>query len=142
MINVTGTTNKKLLAYIERVSAYLGVQDVDIDIVKSCAADAGGYCDGDAEWCNIEIARNDAVGKIPMYQLMINIAHEMVHASQILTGRLVNKGMVMRYDFNVPVGLSFQWIWEGNVYTDVAYDDHPWEIEAYELEEKVYNICK
>ena len=142
MVNVTGTTNKKLLAYIVRVAAYLDVQDVDIDIVKSCAGDAGGYCDGDLDWCNIEIARNDAVGKVPMYQLMINIAHEMVHASQILTGRLVNKGMVMRHDFNVPVGLSFQWEWEGNLYTDLPYDDHPWEHEAYALEEKVYNICK
>lgn len=141
MINVTGTKNKALIEYIERVAQHLCVHDVDVDIVSRCAGDAGGYCDGDDDWCDIEIARNDAVGKIPMDQMMINIAHEMIHASQIQTGRLINKGFVMRKVDGVDA-LTLEWIWEGQSYIDTKYDDQPWEIEAYELEEKVYNICK
>jgi hypothetical protein len=142
---VQGTVNKKLIAYIERVYNYLGLAEfedclIDLDFVKECAGGAGGYCDGDDEMINVEIARQDAVGRIPMKNLMINIAHELVHVQQMASGRLVNKGFVFRDDN--PDVLTTKQIFEGKEYIGVRYDEQPWEIEAYKLEEVVYEVCK
>lgn len=142
---VHGTVNKKLIAYVERVYNYLGLDEfeeclIDLDFVKECAGGAGGYCDGDDEMINVEIARQDAVGRIPMKDLMINIAHELVHAQQMASGRLVNKGFVFRNDN--PDVLTTKQIFDGQEYVGVNYKDQPWEIEAYKLEEVIYEECK
>jgi hypothetical protein len=145
-IIVQGTQSKKLIAYIERVYAYLGLYKtdawVDVSIVKECSGGAGGYCNGDEDIVDVEIARNDYVGKIPMKNLMINIAHEMIHARQIATGRLVNKGFVFRTEEDGSQTMTTKHIFEGQEYIGVAYRDQPWEIEAYKLEETVYEVCK
>jgi len=145
-IEIVGTKNKKLIAYIERVYNYLGLDNtwafVDFEITKECAGGAGGYCDGDDETINIEIARQDAMGRIPMKNLMINIAHEMVHAKQMASGRLVNKGFVFRKNDNGQQVMTTKQIFDGQEYVGVRYDEQPWEIEAYELENVVYEACK
>lgn len=127
-VSVNGSANKKLLAYIDRVIAHLNLDAydawIDIEIQSRCDGDVAGYAYGDEENVNIEIARNDAAGKIPMKDLMINIAHELVHALQIAAGRLDDQ------------------VFEGVDYSDVPYREQPWEIEAYDLEEKIYEICK
>ena len=142
---IQGTVNKKLISYVERVYNYLGLDEfedclIDLDFVKECVGGAGGYCDGDDETINVEIARQDAVGRIPMKDLMINVAHELVHAKQMASGRLVNKGFVFRDDN--PCVLTTKQIFDGQEYVGVNYKDQPWEIEAYELENVVYEACK
>ena len=142
---VQGTVNKKLIAYVERVYNYLGLAEfeeclIDLDFVKECAGGAGGYCDGDDEEIRVELARQDAVGRIPMKDLMINIAHELVHAQQMASGRLVNKGFV--FCDNNPGALVTKQIFDGQEYVGVPYKDQPWEIEAYNLEEVIYEECK
>lgn len=142
---VQGTTNQKLLAYVERVYNYLGLDEfeeclIDLDFVKECSGGAGGYCNGDDEEIQVELARQDAAGRIPMKDLMINIAHELVHAQQMASGRLVNKGFVFRDDN--PGVMTTKQIFDGQEYVGVNYKDQPWEIEAYNLEEVIYNECK
>lgn len=142
---VQGTTNQKLLAYVERVYNYLGLDEfeeclIDLDFVKECSGGAGGYCNGDDEEIQVELARQDAAGRIPMKDLMINIAHELVHAQQMASGRLVNKGFVFRDDN--PGMMTTKQIFDGQEYVGVKYDEQPWEIEAYNLEEVIYNECK
>ena len=145
---IRGTTSKKLIASINRLSDHLGLTDsptlVEVDIRKKCANDAGGYCHGDDNDIQIEIARYDAEGKIPTAVLMQNLAHEFIHAKQIAEGRLVNHGFIFRKNKTSEndIGLSYKWLWEGKAYIDVPYSDHPWEHEAYALEEEVYNTCK
>lgn len=144
-MNVQGTVNKKLIAYVERVYNYLGLDEfedcyIDLDFVKECAGGAGGYCDGDDEEIRVELARQDAVGRIPMKDLMINIAHELVHAQQMASGRLVNKGFVFRDDN--PGVMTTKQIFDGQEYVGVRYDEQPWEIEAYNLEKVIYEECK
>lgn len=142
---VQGTVNKKLIAYVERVYNYLGLAEfeeclIDLDFVKECAGGAGGYCDGDDEEIRVELARQDAVGRIPMKDLMINIAHELVHAQQMASGRLVNKGFVFRDDN--PEVLAVKQVFDGQEYVGVPYNEQPWEIEAYNLEKVIYEECK
>ena len=146
-MEIRGTQSKKLIAYIDRVISYLDLHDVpgliDIDILRECANGAGGYCHGDENHIQIEVARYDHNGKVPTALLMQNIAHEMIHADQICRGRLVNHGFVLNPDkSDAEVGLSYKWEWEGQEYIDIPYDDHPWEHEAYSLEETVYAACK
>ena len=144
---VQGTVNKKLIAYVERVYNYLGLAEfedclIDFDFRKECAGGASGYCDGDDEMINVEIGRQDAVGRIPMKDLMINIAHELVHAKQMASGRLVNDGFVLKTNDAGEQCLTSKQTFEGVEYIGVAYDDHPWEHEAYGTEEEIYLACK
>lgn len=144
-MHIEGTEDQKLIDYVERVYFHLGLNIYEdcyfnVDFRPRCDGNAGGFCNGDEEEVFVEIARNDAVGRIPKKELMINIAHELVHAYQIASGRLVNKGFVFRDDN--PDVLTMKQIFDGVEYVGVAYRDQPWEIEAYDLEEKVYEACK
>jgi hypothetical protein len=145
-MDIQGTKSQKLISYIERVADYLGLYELDayieIEIKKYCDGGAGGFCNGDDNDVLIEIARNDAVGRIPMDQMMINIAHEMVHAQQMASGRLINKGLVFRKEKDGSQTLTTKQIFDGVEYVGVPYMEQPWEIEAYGLEEKVYESCK
>ena len=142
---IEGTVDKKLISYVERVYNYLGLDEFedclfDLHFVKECAGGAGGYCNGDDEHVEVELARQDGEGRIPKKDLLINIAHELVHAQQMASGRLVNKGFVFRDD-NLGV-LTTKQIFDGQEYVGVNYKDQPWEIEAYKLEEVIYEVCK
>ena len=139
---ITGTVNKRLIAYIERVQAYLGLEgcDIELGITRTCDGGAGGYCHGDDEEVIIEIARIDDLGPLSAIQLKKNIAHEMVHAFQLLTKQMVNVGMVACSDS--PIGLKYVVEWEGKPYSNVPYNDQPWEIDAYGKEAGVYEMCK
>jgi hypothetical protein len=148
MDKISGTKSQKLISYIHRVSNYLGLYEhpecyFEINLVDKCDAMAGGWAHGDDESVFIEIARNDYQGKVPMVDIMINIAHEMVHAKQLASGRLIDHGLV--YCGKIKDGepqLSFKRSFDGKEYIDIRYDDQPWEIEAYALEEIIYDYCK
>jgi hypothetical protein len=140
-IEVIGSKSKKLLGYIERVSDYLDLSLTKpafmLTFKKNCSSNAGGYCNGDQDFIEIEIAREDTQGKIPLEDLMINIAHELVHAKQIAEGRLRNLGFVLKENT-----LVYCWEWEDKEYSAIAYKDQPWEIEAYSLENKIFQACR
>ena len=59
---------------------------------------------------------------------MITLAHEMVHAEQILRGKFVDN-----------------YIWKGRSYEKAVdnecYEYLPWEMSALRLEEKLYKKC-
>ena len=140
---INGTRNQKLIDFIESVYYQLGLNQYEdclfeLDFLPKCAGGAGGYCDGDDEYIQIEIARSDLQGRIRMDDLKINIAHEMIHAQQIASGRLINKGFVLVED---PIRgnkfMAAKQIWEGKEYVGCKYDEQPWEKEAYSLEKKV-----
>jgi hypothetical protein len=140
-IEIVGTKSKKLIEYINRASDYLELYNTEalfiLEVHKNCASNAGGYCNGDQDSVLIEIAREDAQGKIHLDDMKINIAHELVHAKQISEGRLVNLGFVLKGN-----ALIYCWEWKGREYTEIAYEDQPWEIEAYALEKEVYEACR
>jgi len=146
MLTITGTKSKSLTAYIERVYNYLYLHQsdafVDVNLVPELPGNAGGYCDGDVDEINVDIARKDACGTISKKDLLINIAHEMVHAQQISSRMLENGGIVLVEDPSGNKKMTTKQIWGGKEYIGTPYADQPWEIEAYELENKVYEECK
>lgn len=127
--------------YVFNLANELGILDHDADIdirfVDKCDGHAGGYCFGDNEEVEIEIATHVQGEPLEEETLMINLAHEMVHAKQLITGQLVDHGIQLTSagDCQALVKVSE---WEGKTMTNVPYDDQPWEIEAYAMERELY----
>lgn len=92
-----------------------------------------GETDGDEDRVDIRFSTEDQDDK----SLKINIAHEFVHAVQILSGRLIHVGLTLDED-----GLSYKHIFDGVEYKNLAYEDHPWEAEAYRYEEEIYEAVE
>jgi len=127
--------------YINAVSEVLELGQYDttlfIDLMKKCDGDAGGYCYGDAEEINIEIATHVMGEALDIDTIKTNIAHEMVHAQQIASGRLNDYGVQIVDDCLVKVAE-----WDGEYHTNTPYDDQPWEIDAYAREAQVAQEAK
>ena len=146
-LDIRGTTSQKLLDYVGRVYSHLGLDEFeeclfDVDFKPRCDGDAGGYCNADDGQVFVELARSDSEGRIPMEDLMVNIAHEMVHAKQMASGRLINNGFVLRTNDEGDTCLTTKQTFDGVEYVSVAYKDHPWEQEAYGTEREIYLTCK
>ena len=69
----------------------------------------------------------DTSMKNPFDQVLIWLAHEMVHLKQFVRGEL----------FDYATG-NVQW--KSRTYRRVHYTDQPWEKEAYRLEEELYEM--
>jgi len=111
-----------LVSFIGRVCEELNIYDyegfVDIEFLHDLDGHGGGSS-GDDQTAYVSIAQHDSQGVIPIDEMLRNIAHELVHVQQFLSGRLD--------DFT----------WEGVDYFGTPYLERPWEIEAYEMEEKL-----
>ena len=94
--------------------------NIEIDIVQSCEGNAAGYCLGDTDFAEIELARNCMGVAYSLDEVAKHLAHELVHAKQWIKGELGETGQ----------------IWHGVSYRgcETAYIDRPWEEEAYRLE--------
>lgn len=134
--------NDKYEDYCYNVAGVLGIAEneavVDIEFSRKLDGDAGGYCFGDNEHVEIQIATHVMGEALAEEDILKNIAHEMIHAQQIIQGRLVDHGLQI-----VSVGDTESIIkaqtWDGEYYTNTAYDDQPWEIDAYAREKNVMN---
>ena len=127
--------------YISAVAAVLDLDkydsDIRIDLMKKCDGDAGGYCYGDAEDIDIEIATHVQGEALDIETIKTNIAHEMIHAQQIASGRLNDHGIQIIDECLVKVAE-----WDGEYHTNTKYDDQPWEIDAYTREAQVAQEAK
>jgi hypothetical protein len=115
--------------------------DIDIVLTNRCDGDAGGYCHGDDEQIEIELATHVQDYQIPFDRLMINLAHEMVHAKQLIKRELCDKGVVGVTNTPEKIGLSMKQIWKGEAFIDCPYWQQPWEKEAYSMEKEVFKAC-
>lgn len=97
------------------------------------ADDMNGFC----EWVitnirprEFEISLNC---KREMDEVLISLAHEMVHVAQFVSDR-------MQHRFKG----GYKFIWEGQEINTEEYEyfDLPWEIEAYDLENVLYEKYK
>ena len=126
--------------YINAVGAVLNIFDstteIEVEFSNKLDGDAGGYCSGDLEQIDIEIATHVQGEALSVETIQRNIAHEMRHAQQIITGRLEDLGLqiLQAGDTQTLVKVS---IWDGETYTNTKYEDQPWEIDAYAREEEV-----
>ena len=95
--------------------------DIDVRIVTQCDNENYALCWGDKNSAEIELARGSGDIKFTLDEMVLNLAHELVHAKQFIKGELhptLNK-------------------WKSLDYYDVAYSRQPWEKEAYLLEDKL-----
>jgi hypothetical protein len=126
--------------YISAVGAVLNIFDstteVELEFSNKLDADAGGYCSGDLEQIDIEIATHVQGEALSVETIQRNIAHEMIHAQQIITGRLEDLGLQLLQSGDAQTLVKVS-IWDGETYTNTKYEDQPWEIDAYAREEEV-----
>jgi len=126
--------------YISAVGAVLNIFDsiteVEVEFSNKLDADAGGYCSGDLEQIDIEVATHVQGEALSVETIQRNIAHEMIHAQQIITGRLEDLGLQLLQSGDAQTLVKVS-IWDGETYTNTKYEDQPWEIDAYAREEEV-----
>lgn len=107
-------------AAINHAVDFLGLQDVMIEIDFEKLGNVAANVDYDEDENTIEIVFNkDLCGKGDEFER--TLFHELVHAKQILDGRL-------------ELGNPSKWM--GIIYT-CSYYELPWEKEAYALEEEM-----
>jgi hypothetical protein len=140
---IENSKNSSVEQYVLNMIEYFDLQgeaDIDISFIDKCDGHAGGYCWGDDEQVEIEIATHVQGVALDFEKQMINLAHEMTHAKQIITGQLVDHGIQIMQtgDCQSMVKVAE---WEGQTMTNVLYDDQPWEIEAYAIEKEVFKAC-
>lgn len=130
--------------YVQNIIEFYNLDEyeADIDIVfkKKCDGDAGGFCFGDDEQVEIEIATHIQGEPLDIKTQLINLAHEMTHAKQLITGQLQDHGIQLATAGDCETLVKVQ-CWEGETVTNVAYEDQPWEIEAFAMEREVYDKC-
>ena len=95
---------------------------VDIQIVNVCENEFYGLCWGDRSGSEIELPRNAYDQSFTLDEMMRNLAHELVHTKQLLRGELSRR----------------QWWKNDESYSNTVYGKQPWEKEAYNLEDKIY----
>ena len=138
MIYTTDETNYS--DYIHACGSVLGIQDslteVTIEFKEKCDNDAGGFCWGDTDEIEIEIATHVQGDPLPSEDIMRHIAHEMIHAQQIITGRLEDVGLQLLQSGDAQTLVNVV-IWDGEVFTNTPYDEQPWEKDAYAREEEI-----
>tara|TARA_B100001175_G_C19245772_1_gene512218 strand:- start:28 stop:744 length:717 start_codon:yes stop_codon:yes gene_type:complete len=124
---------KEVKVYAERILFYLmpfyeketlinieEVENIIIDGVDS--GPAFGLCSYDnTNTLNIKIAKTYDGKVVDLDQKMSTLAHELIHCKQFLKRELLG------------------WSWHGKNYEGVSYEERPWEIEANQYQEKMYN---
>ena len=105
---------------------------LDIKLTKDLKKkeQAYGYChiiDDDLNRPREFMIELDTSMKHSFDQILIWLAHEMVHLKQFVRGEL----------FDYETG---QVQWKKRKYSTVAYKDQPWEKEAYRLESELYEL--
>ena len=135
------SNNKELYKEVSNASLYYGALllgtrmlnniYLDIKLTKDLKKkeQAYGYChiiDDDLNRPREFMIELDTSMKHSFDQILIWLAHEMVHLKQFVRGEL----------FDYATG-KVQW--KRRMYGNVHYEDQPWEKEAYRLEEKLYN---
>ena len=143
-VTISDVPSDAIRAYIYRVCENLDIENyggfVDIEFLKDAGNGGTGYCDGDEDLANITIGLYFNGLPLEDEQVMINIAHELVHAQQLLSGRLVHHGF--QIDEEAVLGLKYVYEFENKDYVNIPYMEQPWEIEAYGSEERIFEACK
>tara|TARA_Y100000385_G_scaffold281079_1_gene333274 strand:- start:1092 stop:1445 length:354 start_codon:yes stop_codon:yes gene_type:complete len=78
---------KSVIEYAENVLCDVGkniteLLEVDIKFVTQLSSGDYGYCLGDEEYAEIVVAKNIEGVPVPYREMMVTLAHELVHAKQ------------------------------------------------------------
>jgi len=130
-VYVEGRVKNKTLVYqyinvlLHALDIHRLKRDLNVEFVTACDGRALGYCWGDKDEVSIEISREHYDRKLSFLEMMKVLTHEMVHARQFFRKQLNSSGM--------------RRTWNGESADHYDYKNSPWEMEAYDLEEKLFN---
>lgn len=79
-----------------------------------------GFCDYDEDFSEAIVT---VAKRLSQEEIIRTVFHELVHVKQYETGRLKHNK-----------------IWKGKLVESDDYENFPWELEAYELEEKMMKV--
>jgi hypothetical protein len=99
--------------------------EIDLNVVTKCDDNNYALCWGDKNIIEIELARTSGDIKFTHDEMMLNLAHEIVHAKQFIKGELhptLQKWKKFKKDC-----------------AKTPYFKTPWEKEAYLMEDKIFN---
>ena len=118
---------KRIEAYIKDVIRYFipnmrRIVQIDLKITNRIEQGYYGFCCGDRKEVYIELARGSCDEDFTLDYMMLNLAHELVHAKQYLLGQLS----------------PYHHKWKTKDYSDTPYSAVPWEREAYKKEDAIY----
>lgn len=139
-VDIAESPSYEMSTYVHKVAQLLGVSTLPGHVELEFVEDLGkfaGLVDGDEDQVDISIAKVFDGERVDEEQMKINIAHEMIHAVQILSGRLIHTGLSLQDGV-----MSYKWIFDGEEYQNLKYTDQPWENEAYDNEEEVYKAIQ
>ena len=100
--------------------------ELSIKFVTECDDGVEGLCSGGPRWADIEIARSCSGHKQKFFEMMITLAHEMIHVKQYMKGEMSD-------DPNA--------IWHGRNHNQTPYTKQPWEVEAHKNEHELFAKC-
>jgi hypothetical protein len=134
-VGITGQITRKndIHGYIQDTIYHLHPKlrrNVDLELsIISYKVEDGDYnyatCSGNRSGIEIVLNRlNEDGRKFTHDQMMLNLAHELVHAKQFIKGELSPK--LQRF--------------KRKYHGKTPYSRQPWEKEAYKLENKIYNM--
>lgn len=120
---------KQIVQYANDILCYLMPRkkanvDIEILIVKKIDGYLSGSCIGDKSYIEIELAKTDAAGEISLGDMMLTLAHELVHAKQLIRGELH------------PTRRE----WKKQDCNRLSYYKKPWEKQAYVMEDNLYDM--
>ena len=109
--------------FVSNALEYMNIADLEdttlkVTFVKSLdGGDTHGYCSGDIGEVEIKVATN-----FPFLMQLRTLSHELIHARQFWSGELS----------------SDLCVYKGTDYSEAAYEDQPWEIEAHKYEDQLF----
>ena len=128
-INGQIAQKRRIKTYIKSCIAYLSPRlrkdvRIELNVLTTLEESAYAHWYGDRNGVQIDLARRSGYRKFSIEDQMLNLAHELVHAKQFITGQLS------------PIKQN----WKKKDYSTTPYSRQPWEREAYYKEEKLYKI--
>jgi hypothetical protein len=124
-----------LMRYAVQAAKFLRISkpnSINVDFtINDLPNQAWGLCWGDLDPIVIIIATKSGQDSLNEQQILRTLSHELVHASQYLSGRLV-----------VPEHPDQPDIWEGEPVHYLAEEEIycPWEIEAERIGDRIYDL--
>lgn len=118
---------KRIEKYVKQVIRHFcprmrRIVTINISVSTRLDGDVYGYCYGGKKDIDIELARGSGDEEFTLDYMMLNLAHELIHAKQFLTGQLT----------------PYYFRWKNKDYSFTPYSKVPWEREAYKKEDYIY----
>jgi hypothetical protein len=132
--NLTKTEIRAIIRWMAaelRIDKYKNPVHIDINFIKNLKKRTGFF--GVVSWEDTNYRPREfsmeVDANLSKYRMKTTLIHEMIHVKQFCTGKM--------QDFLKNYNLK-KWCKEIIDTNQIEYENHPWEVEAYKLEEVYY----